>query len=673
MKFKNLFTPLDIGATILPNRFLMGSMHTNLEEVKNGFERASVYYAERAKNGVGLIVTGGISPNEAGWVGPHSAKLTNYDEVKKHQLISKAVHDVGGKICMQILHSGRYGYHKNVVGPSAIQSPISFFIPKELSGTEVESTIEDFAQCAFLAQESGYDGIEIMGSEGYLINQFLVGRTNQRSDEWGGSYEKRKRFPLAIIEAIKKRVNPNFIIIYRLSMLDLVEGGSSWREVVSLAKDVEQLNVHLINTGIGWHEARIPTIASSVPRMGFAWVTGEMKKELKVPLIAVNRINTPQIAENIISRGFADMVSMARPFLADPAFVKKAQEGKDHLINTCIACNQACLDHTFQLKISSCLVNPVACHETELIIKPAEKIKKVAVLGGGPSGLAFALVAAQRGHKVTLFEASPSLGGQFNLAKVVPGKEEYAETIRYFTNALKEHHVKIVLNCRINPNDNLLLDYETIAMATGVYPRIPKIKGIHHKLVVRYDELLSGQKPAGKRVAILGGGGIGFDVAEYLLMQTNPDLKAQTQIFFKEWGIDNKLEKVGGVKLPQVDSPERFVYMLKRSPGKFGNTLGKTTGWIKKMSLAKKKAMMISSVTYHEITEEGIWIVVENNKHLLAVDTIVLCTGQVANQDLYQKLQTSGKEVLLVGGAFEASELDAKKAIDQAFRLASQI
>ncbi len=673
LKFKKLFSPLDIGVAVLQNRFVMGSMHTNLEEIEGGFERAAVYYAERAKTGVGLIITGGISPNIQGCVGPHSAKLSNREEVEKHRLITAAVKEADGKICMQILHSGRYGYHKDVVAPSPIQSPISFFKPHELTDEEVWKTVDDFGQCARLAREAGYDGVEIMGSEGYLINQFLAERTNKRQDDWGGSYENRMKFPLEIIKEIKKQTGNDFIIIYRLSMLDLVEGGSSWEEIVKLAKEVERSGVHIINTGIGWHEARIPTIATTVPRMAYSWVTAQMKKEISLPLIAVNRINMPEVAEKILEENHADLISMARPFLADPEFVTKAKEGRDDLINTCIACNQACLDHTFQLKVSSCLVNPRACFETIYPIKPAEKIKKIAVVGGGPAGLAFCVTAAQRGHEVVLFEASDVLGGQFNLAKVIPGKEEYAETIRYFSNMLKELKVDVHLSTRVDKSFFDENTFDTIVLATGVHPRIPDIKGIENNMVIRYDELLSGHRIAGEKVAILGGGGIGFDVAEYLLYETSPQGELHTQHYLSEWGIDKSLMVPGGLITPKHVPPAREVHMLKRSSGKYGSTLGKTTGWIKKISLANKKVNMISGIEYKEINDRGIVIVQNNEDVFLEVDSIILCTGQIPEQKLFYDLKHLSEEVCMIGGAFEANELDAKVAIEQAFRLAIQM
>lgn len=672
-EFEHAFTPLDLGWITLPNRFVMGSMHTNLEEIENGFVRAAAFYKERAAGGAGLIITGGIAPNEEGWVGPHSAKLSTREEVEKHSLITTAVKEAGGRICMQILHSGRYGYHKNVVAPSPIQSPISFFKPREMSTDDIRRTIDDFAHCAMLAKEAGYDGVEIMGSEGYLINQFLVTRTNQRDDEWGGSYENRMKFPIEIIRAIRNKTGRDFIIIFRLSMLDLVEGGSSWQEAVLLAKNLEKEGVDIINTGIGWHEARVPTIASSVPRMAFAWVTKKMKQEVNLPLIAVNRINSPEIAEKILSEGFADLVSLARPFLADPEFVDKARSGNAHLINTCIACNQACLDHTFQMRLSSCLVNPRACHETELPVLPAKESKKMAVIGGGPAGLAFAVTAAQRGHQVHLYESSPAIGGQFLLAKAVPGKEEYGETVRYFKNMLDKLEVEVFLQTPVDPETFEAGKYDEIILASGVRPRMPDIKGINHPNVMNYEELLSGKKEAGKKVVILGAGGIGFDVAEYLISRSPVNHDEEVTDFLAFWGIDQSVSSRGGLANAEPVQTDREVYLLKRSAGKHGNTLGKTTGWIKKINLARHNVHMLAGVSYEEITGDGIWINHEGGRQFIKADHIIVCTGQESNKAFFAPLAKKARSWHVIGGAFEAAELDAKVAIDQAVRLALQI
>lgn len=666
-------SPINVGPFILPNRYVMGSMHTNLEEIEGGFERAAVFYAERAKGGAGLIITGGIAPNEAGWVGPHSAKLTNQSEIENHKKITRAVHEHQGKICMQILHAGRYGFHQKIVAPSPFQAPINFFKPKELTGAEILETIEDFGLCAARAEVAGYDGVEIMGSEGYLINEFLVTRTNHRLDDWGGSYENRMRFPLEIVKSIKQKTKDNFLIIFRLSMLDLVEEGSTWKEVVQLARELEKAGVHVINTGIGWHEARIPTIASSVPRMAFAWVTKKMKQEISIPLIAVNRINTPEIAETIVSEGFADLISMARPFLADPAFVNKSKAGRSDLINTCIACNQACLDHTFQLKISSCLVNPRACHETELPMETSKTIKKIAVIGAGPAGLAFAVTAAERGHSIEVFEKNETIGGQFILAKNIPGKEDYAETIRYFTSMLKELQIPVHVNALVSKESFPFQDYDTVILSTGVKPRLPDIPGIHRELVMDYETLLSGRKKAGKKVGILGAGGIGFDVAEYLLGHQSGQSEADIREFLKNWGVDVDYKNQGGLTEAMIEKPPREIYLFKRSTGKHGNTLGKTTGWIKKLWLQKKNVHMLGGVSYDRIENDGIWITQDGASRFVELDTIVLCTGQELAIPDCEDWKEQCREFHVIGGAFEAGELDAKKAVDQAVRLAAII
>ncbi len=557
--FPKLLEPLDLGFTTLKNRVLMGSMHTGLEEEKNGFDKMAAYYAERAKGQVGLIVTGGIAPNREGWVGPFAAKLSNAKEVKKHQKITAAVHAEGGKICMQILHSGRYGYHPLCVSASAIKSPISPFKPRALSGRGVKRTIRAYANCAKRAQEAGYDGVEVMGSEGYLINQFIVAKTNKRTDEWGGSYENRIRFPIEIVKATRAAVGKNFIIIYRLSMLDLVNDGSSWEEVVHLAKEIEKAGATIINTGIGWHEARVPTIATMVPRGGFSWVTKRMMGEISIPLVTTNRINTPEVAEKILVDGHANMISMARPFLADSFFVQKAIDNKSEEINTCIGCNQACLDHTFSRKTSSCLVNPRACYETELNYLPAKKKKKIAVVGAGPAGLAASTVAAERGHEVDLYEASGEIGGQFNMAKQVPGKEEFYETIRYFKNHIEKTGVRLHLNTRADLDKLSTNGYDEVIIATGVNPRQLTLEGINHPKVLSYIDVLAKKKPVGKSVAIIGAGGIGFDVAEYLAhegVSTSLDLKA----FLKEWGVDEDVKERGAPQTPEPEpSPREIV------------------------------------------------------------------------------------------------------------------
>ncbi len=668
MKYPKLFEPLDLGFTTLKNRVLMGSMHTGLEEGKDGHEKMAAFYGERAKGGVGLIVTGGIAPNIAGWVGPLASRMSSSRAAQKHKVITDAVHKNGGKICLQILHTGRYGYHPFAVAPSPIKSPISPFKPWELSSNGVERTIRDYVNCAKYSQEAGYDGVEVMGSEGYLINQFIAARTNKRTDEWGGSYENRIKFPLEIIRGIRKEVGPNFIIIYRLSMLDLVEGGSSWEEVVQLAKEVEKAGATIINTGIGWHEARIPTIGTMVPRGAFAWVTKKMKGEVKIPLITTNRINSPDVAEKIIEEGDADMVSMARPFLADPEFVNKAMENRADEINTCIGCNQACLDHIFKRKVASCLVNPRACHETELNYIPTNAPKKIAVVGSGPAGLSVASIAAKRGHKVTLFDAAAEIGGQFNIAKQIPGKEEFYETLRYFGKQLQLHNVTLKLNTTVTEND--LNDFDEIVIATGISARLPKIEGIESPKVLSYIDVLKNKKPVGKKVAIIGAGGIGFDTAEYLTHE-GKSTSLDVQAFLKEWGVDAQNNVRGGIEglRPEAIPSPREVYLLQRKETKVGDGLGKTTGWIHRASLKSKKVQMISSVQYDKIDDKGLHVTIGGKQQLLEVDNIVICAGQTSKKELFEPLKAKGKSVHIIGGAFMAGELDAKRAIDQGCRL----
>ncbi len=668
MKYPKLFEPLDLGFTTLKNRVLMGSMHTGLEEGKDGHEKMAAFYGERAKGGVGLIVTGGIAPNIAGWVGPLASRMSSSRAAQKHKVITDAVHKNGGKICLQILHTGRYGYHPFAVAPSPIKSPISPFKPWELSSNGVERTIRDYVNCAKYSQEAGYDGVEVMGSEGYLINQFIAARTNKRTDEWGGSYENRIKFPLEIIRGIRKEVGPNFIIIYRLSMLDLVEGGSSWEEVVQLAKEVEKAGATIINTGIGWHEARIPTIGTMVPRGAFAWVTKKMKGEVKIPLITTNRINSPDVAEKIIEEGDADMVSMARPFLADPEFVNKAMENRADEINTCIGCNQACLDHIFKRKVASCLVNPRACHETELNYIPTNAPKKIAVVGSGPAGLSVASIAAKRGHKVTLFDAAAEIGGQFNIAKQIPGKEEFYETLRYFGKQLQLHNVTLKLNTTVTEND--LNDFDEIVIATGISARLPKIEGIESPKVLSYIDVLKNKKPVGKKVAIIGAGGIGFDTAEYLTHE-GKSTSLDVQAFLKEWGVDPQNNVRGGIEglRPEAIPSPREVYLLQRKDTKVGDGLGKTTGWIHRSSLKSKKVKMISSVQYDKIDDKGLHVTIGGKQQLLEVDNIVICAGQTSKNELLEPLKAKGKSVHIIGGAFMAGELGAKRAIDQGCRL----
>lgn len=669
--YKHLLNPLDLGWTTLKNRVLMGSMHTNLEEIPGGFEKLAQFYRERAKGQVGLIITGGISPNEEGCTSAMAAKLSTEEEIPNHKLITDAVHNEGGKICMQILHTGRYGYHPKIVAPSPLQAPINFFKPKALTIDDIEKTISDYVQCALLAQKAGYDGVEVMGSEGYLINQFIAKRTNIREDEYGGSYENRIKFPITIVRQMRQAVGDHFIIIFRLSMLDLVEDGSSWEEVILLAKAIEAAGATMINTGIGWHESRVPTIATVVPRRAFAWVTKRLKKEVSIPLIAVNRINTPEIAEEILSDGCADMVSMARPFLADADIVIKTMQNRSNEINTCIACNQACLDHTFQLKISSCLVNPRACHETEIRYLPTATKKKIAVVGAGPAGLSFAHIAAMRGHQVTLYEASDRIGGQFNMAKIIPGKEEYGQTIRYYEKMMEKYQVNVCLGQYVDVDILVKGDFDEIILANGVNPRKWDIPGADHAKVIYYTDLLEKKVIAGQKVAIIGSGGIGFDVATFLTHHNGSDTDIAS--FMETWGVDMEYNHRGGLKLAQPELPERQVYLLKRSTGKHGNTLGKTTGWIHKANLQKNGVKMLSDVEYIKVDNQGLSINVAGTPMLLDLDHIVVCAGQESSRSLYEALLSKGLSPKLIGGAYEAAELDAKRAIHQACTLAADM
>lgn len=668
--YPHLLAPLDLGFTQLPNRVLMGSMHTGLEDRAKNYPKLAAYFAERARGGVGLMVTGGIAPNRAGWVAPFSGKLSRRGEVARHRLVTEAVHNEGGKICMQILHSGRYGYHPLAVAPSRIKSPISPFSPWALSGRGVRTQIEDFIHCAALAREAGYDGVEVMGSEGYLINQFLVARTNQRTDDWGGSYEARMRFPLEILRGMRERVGKDFIIIYRLSMLDLVSDGSQWEEVVTLAKEVEAAGATMINTGIGWHEARVPTIATMVPRGAFTWVTARMKPHVSIPLVTTNRINTPEKAEAILSNGDADMVSMARPFLADPEFVTKAMAQRSNEINTCIACNQACLDHVFQGKRAACLVNPRACHETELIFSPATTRKRIAVVGAGPAGLAAATVAAQRGHEVHLFERDTLIGGQLNMARLIPGKEEFNETLRYFRTRLERTGVKLHLGTTASAERLAAEHFAEVILATGVRPRELRLPGSDHAKVLSYIQVLAGGHAVGQRVAIIGAGGIGFDVAEFLCHTTDTDTIPG---FLREWGVDDALEQRGGIVKPDSAPSPRTIYLLQRKPTSVGKNLGRTTGWIHRRALNQKGVEMIKGAEYQRIDDEGLHISIEGRARILAVDHVVVCAGQEPCIDLVADLSGRGITPHIIGGARLATELDAKRAIDEGSRLAARL
>lgn len=670
--YPHMLEPLDLGFTTLRNRVLMGSMHTGLEEAPDGHNRMAAFFAERARGGVGLIVTGGFGPNKRAATHEHTRMLWSEDDCAEHKLITDAVHKEGGKICMQILHTGRYAFNENPIAPSAIQAPINIFKPKAATADEIEQQIDDFVRTSVLAQKAGYDGVEIMGSEGYFLNQFLAARTNKRDDEWGGSYENRMRLPVEVVRRVREAVGEHFIIIYRLSMLDLVEGGSSYEEIVTLGKAIEKAGVTIINTGIGWHEARIPTIATKVPRAAFTWVTARFKQELSVPLVTSNRINTPEMAETVLARGDADMVSLARPFLADPDFVLKAAENRSDEINTCIGCNQACLDHVFSGKMTSCLVNPRACYETELNLLPVTQVKKLAVIGAGPAGLAFATSAAERGHSVTLFDAADEIGGQFNIAKQIPGKEEFYETLRYFKRRIELTGVSLQLGHRVNAEQLNESDFDEIIVATGISPRTPDIEGIDSPNVLNYLQVLQDKAPVGKRVAIIGAGGIGFDVAEYLT-DAGDNTSQDIERFMQYWGVDMSLQARGGVEgvTPQVTKSPREVWLLQRKTSKVGGGLGKTTGWIHRAGLEKHGVNMMPGCEYRKIDEQGIHIRVGDDDKFLPVDTVVICAGQESNRALAASI--TDKPVHLIGGADVAAELDAKRAIDQGVRLAAVI
>ena len=669
--YPNLLSPIDLGFTQLKNRVLMGSMHTGLEESKNGHHRMAAFFAERARGGVGLIVTGGIGPNSEG--GTHSAtkNLQTEQDIADHSLITDAVHKEDGKICLQILHTGRYAYSPNLVAPSAIQAPINPFKPKALTDEEVIKQIDDYVATAVNAQKAGYDGVEIMGSEGYFLNQFIAARTNKRDDRWGGSYENRIRLPIEVVRQVREAVGEAFIIIFRLSMLDLVEGGSTAEEVIQLGKAVEKAGATIISTGIGWHEAKIPTIATKVPRAAFTWVTAKFRDEFSIPVVASNRINTPEIGEQVLARGDADIISMARPFLADPQFVLKAQENRADEINTCIACNQACLDHVFLGKVSSCLVNPLACHETELVIEPAKQVKDIAVVGAGPAGLAAATTAASRGHRVALFDSASEIGGQFNIAKQIPGKEEFYETLRYFKKQIELNNICLNLNTRVNVEQLNNSLFDEVIIATGITPRKPDIQGIEHSSVMSYIDVIANKKPLGKRVAILGAGGIGFDTAEFITHQGQSSAE-NIEKFMHEWGIDMSLDARGGIEgvsaLP--DPSPREVYLLQRKTSKIGAGLGKTTGWIHRAGLAKKNVQMINGCSYQRIDDQGLHLEINNEQQILAVDNIVVCAGQDPLTELVEGLE---KPFHLIGGAETANELDAKTAIEQGTKVAANL
>jgi 2,4-dienoyl-CoA reductase (NADPH2) len=668
--YPHLLEPLDLGFTTLPNRVLMGSMHTNLEEAPGGFQKLAAFYAERARGGVGLIVTGGIAPNFRGRLAPFGAQLAWPWQVVKHRPVTSAVHAEGGRIALQILHGGRYSYHPFSAAPSAVKSPITPFKPTALSDRAVRATIRDYGRCAALAREAGYDGVEIMGSEGYLINEFLVTRTNRRSDEWGGDFEARMRFPVEILRAVREQAGKDFIVIFRLSMLDLVPDGSTPDEVLRLALAVEAAGASILNTGIGWHEAKVPTIAARVPRGAFAWVTRQLKGQVGIPLVATNRINTPEIAEEILARGDADMVSMARPLLADAEFVKKSAEGRAADINTCIACNQACLDHVFQRKRATCLVNPRACYETELTFEHVHHPRHIAVVGGGAAGMSFAAHAAERGHRITLFEAEAELGGQLNLAKRVPGKEEFFETLRYFKRRLEQGGVALRLGARADAET--LKAFDAVVLASGVRPRKPEIQGIDHPMVISYADLLSGRKQAGQRVAILGAGGVGFDVAEFLV---NEGREPEASAFLKTWGVDPARAQPGGLRKPQPEPALRAVTLCQRKSDRMGATLGKTTGWIHRLSLKAHQVQMLPGVAYLRIDDTGLWIREgkDGEPRCLEVDTVVTCAGQDSESSLVEPLRELGLQAHVIGGAARAGELDAQRAIREGAELAARL
>jgi len=671
MSYPHLFSPITLAGVTLPNRVLMGSMHTGLEDKVAHFPRLAAYFAERARGGVGLMVTGGFAPNIEGWLSPFGSRLATHRAARDHRVITEAVHREGGRIALQILHSGRYGYQPLLVAPSRIRSPITPFTPRALSAAGVERQIRAFVRCATLAREAGYDGVEVMGSEGYFINQFLVTHTNKRDDRWGGSYEQRMQLPVEIVSRVREAVGKDFILIYRISLIDLVPEGQDWTEVAQLARAIETAGASMLNSGIGWHEARIPTIATSVPRAAFTWLARKLKAEVSIPVCASNRINTPEIAEAVLASGDADFVSMARPLLADPDFVRKAATGRAASINTCIACNQACLDHTFANELASCLVNPRACHETELVVRPVTVSRRIAVVGAGPAGLAAATALAERGHALTLFESASVIGGQFNLAKIIPGKEEFEETLRYFGERLRETGVTLRLGTRATAEILAAGSFDEVLLATGVVPRDPQIPGQDHPSVVSYLEVLNGSRSVGRRVAIIGAGGIGFDVAEFLA-HDGPSTALDRDAWRREWGVGDPSDARGGVAgvRAQPAPPAREITLLQRKTGKPGAGLGKTTGWIHRTALKMKRVQMLGGVRYDRIDDAGLHITIADQPQTLAVDTVVLCTGQEPRRDLLAPLQAAGLKAQLIGGADIAAELDAKRAIRQATLLA---
>ncbi|MBD9436631.1 NADPH-dependent 2,4-dienoyl-CoA reductase [Pseudoxanthomonas sp. PXM03] len=668
--YPHLFTPLDLGFTTVRNRVLMGSMHTGLEDRARDFPRLAAYFAERAAGGVGLIVTGGFSPNLVGWLKPFGGKLSWPWEARPHKFVTAAVHEHGAKICAQLLHAGRYGYHPLTVAPSKLKAPINPFTPRALSARGIERQISAYANAAKLARDAGYDGVEIMGSEGYFINEFTAPRTNKRNDAWGGTPEKRMRFAVEIVRRVREAVGPDFILIYRLSLLDLVDDGNQWDEIVVQAKAVEAAGATIINSGIGWHEARVPTIVTSVPRAAFVDVTAKLKPHVRVPLVATNRINMPEVAEGILAAGKADMVSLARPLLADPQWAAKARAGTPQAINTCIACNQACLDHVFENKMASCLVNPRACAETELNYTKTFAPKTIAVVGAGPAGLACATVAAERGHRVTLFDAAGEIGGQFNYAKKIPGKEEFHETLRYFRHRLEETRVDVKLSSPVTAAD--LAGFDEVVLATGITPRQVALPGADHAKVVSYVDVLSGRVKVGARAALIGAGGIGFDVAEYLTHE-GPSPSLDPARWMAEWGVDPAFETRGSLARPHPEPPAREVWLLQRSPGKPGARLGKTSGWVHRATLKAKQVKMLGGVEYLGVDDAGLRIKVDGAEHLLPVDHVVVCAGQEPRRELQADLLAAGRAPHLIGGADVAAELDAKRAIDQGSRLAARL